>query len=96
MSHCRAKRLPIIDVLCSARLFFRRVAMRLFFYFCLLIAPPALADQTADFLAARDAFRAGDAVKLGRFAQRLKNTPLEVYASYYGCASAWKTPTQAR
>jgi len=57
--------------------------MRLFFYFCLLIAPPALADQTADFLAARDAFRAGDVVKLGRFAQRLKNTPLEVYASYY-------------
>ncbi|HEU0234211.1 MAG TPA: transglycosylase SLT domain-containing protein [Gallionella sp.] len=57
--------------------------MRLFLYFCLLIAPPALADQTADFLAARDAFRAGDAAKLGRFAQRLKNTPLEVYASYY-------------
>lgn len=83
MPHCRAKRLPIIDVLCSARLFFRRVAMRLFFYFCLLIAPPALADQTADFLAVRDAFRAGDTVKLGRFAQRLKNTPLEVYASYY-------------
>ena len=83
MPHCRAKRLPTIDVLCSARLFFRRVAMRLFFYFCLLIAPPALADETADFLAARDAFRAGDAVKLERFAQRLKNTPLEVYASYY-------------
>ena len=57
--------------------------MRFFFYFCLLIAPPALADETADFLAVRDAFRAGDAVKLGRFAQRLKNTPLEVYASYY-------------
>ncbi len=74
--------------------------MRLFFYFCLLIASPALADQAAkgsphrggvsvplagdtDFLAARDAFLAGDAVKLERFAQRLKNTPLEVYASYY-------------
>ncbi|WP_435627563.1 transglycosylase SLT domain-containing protein [Candidatus Ferrigenium straubiae] len=57
--------------------------MRRFFYFCLLIASPALADQTADFLAARDAFRAGDAAKLERSAQRLKNTPLEVYASYY-------------
>ncbi|HEU0219541.1 MAG TPA: transglycosylase SLT domain-containing protein [Gallionella sp.] len=57
--------------------------MRFFFYFCLLIAPPALAGEAADFLAVRDAFRAGDAVKLGRFAQRLKNTPLEVYASYY-------------
>src|SRR5574340_119887 len=57
--------------------------MRFFLYFFLLMAPPALADQTADFLAVRDAFRAGDAVKLGRYAQRLKGTPLEVYASYY-------------
>ena len=57
--------------------------MRFFFYFCLLAAPPALAEQTADFLAAHDAFRAGDAVKLERFAQRLKGAPLEVYASYY-------------
>lgn len=62
---------------------FLMIVMRLFFYFCLLIAPPALADQTADFLAARDTFRAGDAMKLERFAQRLKNTPLEVYADYY-------------
>lgn len=37
----------------------------------------------ADFLAAHNAFRAGDAAKLERLAQRLKNTPLEVYASYY-------------
>lgn len=57
--------------------------MRFFLYFFLLMASPALADQTADFLAVRDAFRAGDAVKLGRYAQRLKDTPLEVYASYY-------------
>ncbi len=57
--------------------------MRPFLYFCLLIASPALADQDADFLAAHDAFRAGDAVKLERFAKRLKNTPLEVYAGYY-------------
>ncbi|HYR05870.1 MAG TPA: transglycosylase SLT domain-containing protein [Gallionella sp.] len=57
--------------------------MRLFLYFCLLIAPPALADETTDFLAARDAFHAGDAVRLERFAQRLEKTPLEVYASYY-------------
>jgi soluble lytic murein transglycosylase len=39
--------------------------------------------EDADFLAACDAFRAGDAVKLGRFAPRLKKTPLEVYVSYY-------------
>jgi soluble lytic murein transglycosylase len=57
--------------------------MRFFFYFCLLIASPALADQTTDFIAARDAFRAGDAARLERSAQRLKNTPLEAYADYY-------------
>ncbi len=57
--------------------------MRRFLYFFLLIASPALADQTADFLAARDAFRAGDAARLERSVQRLKNNPLEVYARYY-------------
>jgi soluble lytic murein transglycosylase-like protein len=57
--------------------------MRFILYFLLLIASPALADQAADFLAAHDAFLAGDTVKLGRYAQRLKKTPLEVYVSYY-------------
>jgi soluble lytic murein transglycosylase-like protein len=57
--------------------------MRFIIYFLLLAAHPALADQDADFLAANDAFRAGDAIKLQRFAQRLKNTPLEVYVNYY-------------
>lgn len=49
----------------------------------MLVSLHAWADQDADFLAARDAFRAGDAVKLERFAQRLKDSPLEVYVSYY-------------
>ena len=60
--------------------------MRFILNFLLLIAVPALADQdagNADFLAAHDAFLAGDTVKLGRYAQRLKKTPLEVYVSYY-------------
>ena len=57
--------------------------MRLILYFFLLVSAPALADQDTDFLAANDAFRAGDAVKLRRFSQRLKNTPLEVYTDYY-------------
>src|SRR3990172_7102142 len=52
-------------------------------YFLSLIAAPVLADQDADFLAAHDAFRAGDAVKLQRLAQRLKNTPIEGYVNYY-------------
>jgi soluble lytic murein transglycosylase-like protein len=79
------------------------VLMRFIFYFLLLMALPALADQstrgtppgqsgklstfgvlpTADFIAAHDAFLAGDTIKLGRYAQRLKKTPLEVYVSYY-------------
>ena len=37
----------------------------------------------ADFLAARDAFRTGDAAKLDRAAARLKNSPLEPYITYY-------------
>lgn len=55
--------------------------------FLLLLLPlfsaSALAGQDDDFLAARDAFRSGDAAKLATFAQRLHNTPLEVYTSYY-------------
>lgn len=57
--------------------------MRFILYLLLLVSPPVLADQDADFLAAHDAFLAGDAVRLGRYAQRLKKSPLEVYASYY-------------
>jgi soluble lytic murein transglycosylase len=94
--------------------------MEFIFYFLLLTASSALADQPAggalqlpakgvpqyirpasgqgasggatsgillagdaDFLAAQEAFHAGDAIKLERFAQRLKTSPLEVYASYY-------------
>lgn len=49
----------------------------------LLISTSARASQDDDFLAARDAFRSGDAAKLAIFAQRLHNTPLEVYTSYY-------------
>ena len=62
---------------------YRWFAMRFLLYFLLLVAPPVLADQDADFLAAHDAFLSGDMIKLGRYAQRLKKTPLEVYVSYY-------------
>ncbi len=43
-------------------------------------APPA---SDADFLAARDAFRVGDAARLDRIATRFKNSPLEPYIAYY-------------
>lgn len=57
--------------------------MRFFLLFLSLMAAPALADQDADFLAARDAFRVGNATKLDSYARRLKSTPLEVYVAYY-------------
>ena len=40
-------------------------------------------SDDADFIAAHDAFLAGDAKKLAFYAQRLKKSPLEVYVSYY-------------
>ncbi|MEO6422267.1 MAG: transglycosylase SLT domain-containing protein [Candidatus Nitrotoga sp.] len=55
-----------------------------FFVFALLYIPAlAIANQDTDFLAARDAFRMGDVVKLGRMAVRLKHSPLEPYLAYY-------------
>ncbi|MBI5658411.1 MAG: lytic transglycosylase domain-containing protein [Nitrosomonadales bacterium] len=49
-------------------------------------APPdarALVAEDADFLAAREAFRTGDAARLDRVAGRLKNSLLEPYVAYY-------------
>ena len=55
-----------------------------FLVFVLLVVPAlAVASQDADFLAARDAFRVGDVVKLDRMAMRLKHSPLEPYLDYY-------------
>jgi soluble lytic murein transglycosylase len=41
------------------------------------------ATQDDDFLAARDAFRVGDAVKLERYAKSLNDYPLEPYIAYW-------------
>ncbi|MEK7810845.1 MAG: transglycosylase, partial [Pseudomonadota bacterium] len=57
--------------------------MKFIVYFLLFISTSVYANEDADFLAARDAFRAGNAKKLAQFAQRLKKYPLEVYVSYY-------------
>ena len=62
--------------------------MRFILFLFLAFALPAQAAQSpaandADFLAANDAFRAGDRAKLSRLASRFKKTPLEVYISYY-------------
>jgi len=45
-----------------------------------LVLPVA---SDTDFIAAHDAFLAGDTAKLERYARRLKNSPLEAYVSYY-------------
>ena len=57
-------------------------------------APGAPLAGDADFLAAHDAFLAGDTVKLGRYARRLKNSPLEVYVSYYQLSLALENADQ--
>ncbi len=55
-----------------------------FLLFALLLFPlGAVADQDSDYLAARDAFRAGNAVRFESYAARLKNSPLEPYLAYY-------------
>jgi soluble lytic murein transglycosylase len=52
---------------------------------CALAAAGAAhaAAQDDDFLAAREAFRAGDAVKLERYAKSLSGYPLEPYITYW-------------
>lgn len=57
--------------------------MKFLLLFLLLIAGVAQAGQDDDFMAARDAFRVGDARKLATFAKRLERSPLEVYVAYY-------------
>ncbi|HEX6063430.1 MAG TPA: hypothetical protein VFZ04_04370, partial [Longimicrobiales bacterium] len=61
-------------------------AMRLFLAGALLTlasAPAWAAGQDDDFLAAREAFRAGDAARVDRYAQRLKGYILEPYVAYW-------------
>jgi soluble lytic murein transglycosylase len=61
------------------------------FAWLLLLFFPAVAQagQDEDFLAAREAFRSGDASKLERIAARMKNSPLEPYLSYYQLRMHW-------
>ncbi len=44
---------------------------------------PGLAAADTNFLAAHDAYLAGNRARLEQYAQRLKDSPLEVYTSYY-------------
>ncbi len=57
----------------------------------LLLYLPCLsfADQDADFLAARDAFRKGNALQLSNFAAQLHDSPLAIYLHYYHLRLNW-------
>ncbi|HET9700999.1 MAG TPA: transglycosylase SLT domain-containing protein [Burkholderiales bacterium] len=48
-----------------------------------MAAPPVAPSADEDFLAARDAFRLGNAARLEKHAARLKGYPLEPYVTYY-------------
>lgn len=63
--------------------------MKFFFFFLWLIPLVSMAGQDEDFLAARDAFRQGDGVKLERVSARLKNSLLEPYLTYYHLRLHW-------
>ncbi|ADE10406.1 lytic transglycosylase domain-containing protein [Sideroxydans lithotrophicus] len=61
------------------------------FVLLLLLALPAcaLADQESDFRAAREALRVGNAERLDQLAERLKDSPLEPYVTYYQLRMHW-------
>ena len=58
-------------------------SMKFLLFALLLVSLGAVADQDSDYLAARDAFRAGNIARFESFAARLKNSPLEPYLAYY-------------
>ncbi len=55
----------------------------------LLLPAISLANQDEDFLAAREAFRKADEYQLERMAERLKNTIMEPYVTYYRLRMHW-------
>jgi soluble lytic murein transglycosylase len=59
------------------------IPMKYLLFALLLMPAVALADQDADFLAAREAFRVGDSARLEQIAERMKNSPFEPYLTYY-------------
>lgn len=63
--------------------------MKFVLLLALLIPVVAMAGQEEDFLAAREAFRKGDAATLERIAVRLKDSPLEPYLTYYQLRMHW-------
>lgn len=68
--------------------------MKLFFLVCLLAVNVfAHADDNRDFVAAREAFRAGKTQQLPDYAKRLQNSVLLPYVQYWQLSSQLKTAT---
>lgn len=63
--------------------------MRFLPFLLLLIPTFAWAGEAEDFMAARAAFVAGHADKLNALAQRLNDSPLEPYVTYYRLRMRW-------
>ncbi len=61
----------------------------------LLISLPASADEDADFVAAHDAYRAGDTVTLRRLAPRLEDSPLAPYGTYFRLSADLENASEA-
>jgi soluble lytic murein transglycosylase len=55
----------------------------------LLLPLASIANQDEDFLAAREAFRKGDEFQLERMAERLKQSILEPYVTFYRLRMNW-------
>jgi soluble lytic murein transglycosylase len=63
--------------------------MKVLLIILLLLPGVSFSNQDDDFLAAREAFRKGDEYQLERMAERLKNTILEPYVTYYRLRMHW-------
>ena len=57
--------------------------MRFLLYLLLWVPVAAWAGEEADFQAARDAYRAGNAARLEQYADKLQDTLFEPYVAYY-------------
>ncbi len=57
--------------------------MKFVLFVLLLIPSLSWADMSADFNAARDAFRSGNSTRLASLYARLKSSPMEPYVTYY-------------
>jgi len=76
-------------VLCYRPLDLEAFPMKYVLTLLLLIPAVSLANQDDDFLAAREAFRNGNAAQLERLAEHLKDSPLEPYLTYYQLRMHW-------